>query len=169
MISHFPLSHSVRVISWVLHWREFCFCRQNALPNANSLHGSRTSADLSLPVGGNGRLYGITTVKQRCPSGYNKPLLWAFASFAWHFLFHSRVFVSYFVFLDLSHFCSLSPLCCFCIFSVLLSSCSSSGYWSHKFQHFAWVFHLAIVSQSLQSHIFMYLNLLLIFYIAAFN
>lgn len=70
MISHFPLSHSVRVISWVLHWREFCFCRQNALPNANSLHSSRTSADLSLPVGGNGRLYGITTVKQRCPSGY---------------------------------------------------------------------------------------------------
>lgn len=53
----------------ILYWTDWE--KQNALPNANTLHGSRTSADLSLPVGGNGRLYGIATVKQRCPSGNN--------------------------------------------------------------------------------------------------
>lgn len=121
-ISHLSLSHWIRVIGWVLTEGSFFFCRQNALPNANALHSSRANADLSLPLGGNGRMHGITTVKQRCPSGdRNIGLLWLEFPFPC-----SSLLCVFFVpnFLNLSHFCWLSPLCCvsvFCLYFCLLA------------------------------------------------
>ena len=42
-------------------------CRKN-LPNIDK-YGGEPNDPLELPVGGNGRMYGIATVRDQCPSG----------------------------------------------------------------------------------------------------
>lgn len=53
----------------VLYWTDWE--KKDNLPNAVVLPPIRANEDLTLPSGANGRLYGITTVEDRCPPGSN--------------------------------------------------------------------------------------------------
>jgi nidogen (entactin) len=51
-----------------LYWTDW---DRQTLPNVNKMLAQTPNEDLNLPLGANGRLYGVTAVKTACPSGTN--------------------------------------------------------------------------------------------------